>query len=315
MNLSLGGNSTVHRRGACLVSCTAYAAAYRMSVVVVTILFVFSYTGVASTVAGRFQFVHGTVEVTREERTYRAHRGDDIHEGDIITTAPASSAQVRMSDGALIAVRPRSELTIETYNYTGEDDGENSSVLNLARGGLRSVTGAIGRAQPDNVKIDTPVATMGIRGTDMDVFLVPPQSPAGPAAALPDSVLRVNTGVGVIIAAGLMLDVPAGFIAQASFGQPPQFIPALPPAAEAMEEESLLQPEEEGDEGESETSADGAADDAPLTSEDESGAVEGDADEAEGTNQPQTGESADGSGTTEVPGAAILLGESRNNFV
>ncbi|MBE0508209.1 MAG: FecR domain-containing protein [Marinospirillum sp.] len=184
----------------------------------------------ASQEAGHFQFVHGQVQVERDNRTLNAERGMVVQVGDKLITAVASSAQLRMVDGAMLALRPRSELLIEGYRYDGSD--QDAALVNLARGGLRSVTGAIGRARPDNVKIDTPVATMGIRGTDMDTF-VPPAS----AQQEPTAVLRVNSGRGTITAQGVTLEVPTGGIAQAIRGQIPRIIPALPAEAEAQDSE------------------------------------------------------------------------------
>ncbi|SFC05591.1 FecR family protein [Marinospirillum celere] len=193
--------------------------------------------------AGRFQFVHGTVEVVRADgETLAAERNLSVYEGDTVTTAAASSAQIRMVDDALMALRPRSELVIEGYQYNQADD--DASLVNLARGGLRTVSGVIGRNRSENVKIETPVATMGIRGTDMDTFVVPDEQPGNNNGL--QSVLRVNSGEGTITSQGVELGVPAGSIAQASPGQAPQFIPALPASAESLEAESTASSDDEG---------------------------------------------------------------------
>lgn len=179
---------------------------------------------------GRFQFVHGTVDVQRNGATLKAQREMVIHEGDTLVTAAASSAQLRMVDGALLALRPRSELKIEAYRF--QDADSDTSLVNLARGSLRSVTGALGHARPDNVKIETPVATMGIRGTDMDTFVPPPVEGQDEP---PEAVLRVNSGRGTMASAGVLLEVPAGSIAQVVEGEVPRFVPALPRSARALE--------------------------------------------------------------------------------
>lgn len=181
---------------------------------------------------GRFQFVHGDVKVHRDGKSLKAARTMPVHQGDTLITASASSAQLRMMDGALLALRPNSELNIEAYQY--QDNDEDASLVNLARGSLRSVTGALGRARPENVRIETPVATMGIRGTDMDTFVLPPAQ----GQELPDqAVLRVNSGRGTMSSGGVLLEVPTGSIAQAVRGQPPRFIPQLPASATKMEQQ------------------------------------------------------------------------------
>jgi hypothetical protein len=146
-----------------------------------------------------------------------------------------------MVDGARMALRPRSELVVDEYNFNDDDD--DSSLVSLTRGGLRTVTGALGRARPDKVKIDTPVATMGIRGTDMDTFFTP--DPEASSLEDTEAVLRVNEGTGFITSGGVELDVPAGNIAAATLGQPPRNIPSLPPAAQALENESTQSSDDE----------------------------------------------------------------------
>lgn len=199
------------------------------AILLVALLFLLSFSVQAQEV-GRFQFVHGTVELQRGGLTLRAEREMVIHEGDVLVTAAASSAQLRMVDGALLALRPRSELKIEAYRF--QDADTDTSLVNLARGSLRSVTGALGHARPENVKIETPVATMGIRGTDMDTFVPPPVEGQDEP---PEAVLRVNSGRGTMASAGVLLEVPAGSIAQVVEGEAPRFVPALPRSARALE--------------------------------------------------------------------------------
>lgn len=246
------------------------------------LLWLFASLALAADEAGRFQFVHGQVQVERDNRTLNATRGMNVLVGDKITTEAASSAQIRMVDGALMALRPRSELLIEDYAFAGND--EDSTLVNLTRGGLRSVTGAIGRSRPENVKIDTPVATMGIRGTDMDTF-VPPASNQQQQQA----VLRVNSGRGTMTSGGVLIEVPAGSIGQVIRGQTPRIIPALPPEAEAQEAEAdAAGEEEESSSSGNEEEATGGDEEESTTDEDSAGDTETPADEQPSTNEQQS---------------------------
>ncbi|MDR9468502.1 FecR family protein [Marinospirillum sp.] len=204
---------------------------------------------------GSFQFVHGTVSIERNSDQLEAKRGDDIFAGDTLKTEAASSAQITMVDGARMALRPRSELVIDEYVFN--DDEDDTSLVSLTKGGLRTVTGALGRSRPEKVKIDTPVATMGIRGTDMDTFFTPDPQTSSPEDT--EAVLRVNKGTGVISSAGVELDVPAGTIAAAAMGQPPRAIPSLPPSAESLEAESTTSTQDDDE--------DVTNDDAPIEDE------------------------------------------------
>ena len=151
--------------------------------------------GSALAEAGRFQFVHGEVSVIRPNGSQTAARkGDLVDEGDTIATGALAQAQLVMKDEGLIALRPDSRLRIDTYRFGGKADGSEQGVFGLLKGGFRSITGWIGRANKDNYKIHTPTATIGIRGTDHEALYIPPpvagESPLGPAGTYD----KVNTG-------------------------------------------------------------------------------------------------------------------------
>ncbi len=92
-------------------------------------------------------------------------RNSKVYKGDTITTASSSYTQVRMKDGALLSLRPNTELVITDYNFNGKEDGSERSFMELVRGGFRTITGYIGHKNKRNYRVKTSVATIGIRGT------------------------------------------------------------------------------------------------------------------------------------------------------
>lgn len=96
-------------------------------------------------------------------------QGDLIYVHDEIITSNRSFAVLQFVDGAKVTVRPDSVLFIEDYLYNG-DDGD-AATLSLVSGGLRVITGAMAKTHPENYKVRTPVALMGVRGTEFAVFL------------------------------------------------------------------------------------------------------------------------------------------------
>ena len=96
-------------------------------------------------------------------------QGDFIFVNDEILTGDRSFAVLQFTDGAKVTVRPGSKLIIETYLYAGNDSDE--STLNLVSGGLRVITGAMAKTNPENYKVRTPVALMGVRGTEFSIML------------------------------------------------------------------------------------------------------------------------------------------------
>lgn len=91
-------------------------------------------------------------------------RGADIAEGDTLVTEQGRM-QVRMNDGGFIALQPRTRFQIEEYHQEPDNVANDSALMRLIRGGIRSVTGAIGKTHRTNYRLVTKVATIGIRGT------------------------------------------------------------------------------------------------------------------------------------------------------
>jgi hypothetical protein len=91
-------------------------------------------------------------------------------------------------------MQPRTEFRIDEYQFAGKADGSERGFFSLLKGGFRSITGIIGRANKDSYGIRTPAATIGIRGTDHETVHL--------AAALPNlpegSYNKVNTGATVV---------------------------------------------------------------------------------------------------------------------
>ena len=96
-------------------------------------------------------------------------QGDFVYVSDEIMTSNRSFAVLQFEDGAKVTVRPDSSLIIETYIYNG--DGNDEATLSLVEGGLRVITGAMAKSNPENYKVKTPVALMGVRGTEFSVML------------------------------------------------------------------------------------------------------------------------------------------------
>jgi hypothetical protein len=135
--------------------------------------------------AGKVEFAVGNVvAVGPDGRSRPLTKGTDIDTGDTIQTG-SGRAQVRFIDGGFISLTPDTEFKVSQYNYPGKADGTEKGLFGLVKGGLRAVTGAIGHVNKQNYQVDTPVATIGIRGTE---FL----------ATMIDNKLIVRVGDGAI---------------------------------------------------------------------------------------------------------------------
>jgi hypothetical protein len=97
-----------------------------------------------------------------------ALRGVPIRAGDRIETAAGGHVHIRFVDGGMVSVRPLSRLLIEAYRNDGHRDLA-AIKFRLEEGVVRSITGEWGEARRDRFRLNTPVAAIGIKGTDFVV--------------------------------------------------------------------------------------------------------------------------------------------------
>ena len=122
----------------------------------------------AATSVGEITLVIGEVSATRPDgSSQRMKRGGLIYAGDVLETADGGHVHVRFVDGALVSVRPASRLVIEQYEESA--DSRVAIKFKLQKGVVRSITGKWGQANPDKFRLNTPVAAIGVRGTDFVV--------------------------------------------------------------------------------------------------------------------------------------------------
>lgn len=124
----------------------------------------------AATEAGEVVKVVGRASAaTAEGDLRRLDQGQAVNTGDTVITATSSFARIKLSDGGYVVLRPNTRFQIADYNYS-ETPEENRSVFSLLKGGFRAVTGLIGKRNRNAVSYRTAVATIGIRGTDLEVI-------------------------------------------------------------------------------------------------------------------------------------------------
>lgn len=119
--------------------------------------------------AGQVQFVQGLAVAEQPGEAARPIvSGDVLFAGDTVTTNDKGFAVLALTDGGKITLRPGTSFTIEKYVFGGPDE---SMLARLIKGGLRAVTGLVGKRHPDKVEYHTATATIGIRGTSFDARL------------------------------------------------------------------------------------------------------------------------------------------------
>jgi hypothetical protein len=140
----------------------------------------------------------GTVKVLSVKST--------VEQGDTLVSEKDTYARIKFSDNSEITLRPNSTFKIESFSFDEGKPEKDSAVFNLVKGGLRAVTGTLGKRNHEKFGLNTPTATIGIRGTIFIAEYIPPEGSdtAGygmasvAAAAMPHE----------IFGAGTMSDVP-----------------------------------------------------------------------------------------------------------
>lgn len=122
--------------------------------------------------AGTVTHLSGTLSVTRPDGTARIlSRRSEVNSGDLVATQRDSYAQINFTDGSTMTLRPNTHMRIEDYRFSEDRPQEDSSFFRLLKGGLRTITGLIGkRGNQDAYRIGTSTATIGIRGSSGDTL-------------------------------------------------------------------------------------------------------------------------------------------------
>lgn len=124
----------------------------------------------AADLAGSVSFVIGDANVIGADgKPHAVTRGENINAGQILQTGATGHIHLRMVDGAFVSIRPQSRLRIEDYHYDDASPVNNRIKFVLEKGVARSITGRAGEAARENYRFNTPLAAIGIRGTDFVV--------------------------------------------------------------------------------------------------------------------------------------------------
>ncbi len=118
--------------------------------------------------AGIFKAVEGEVFVLQGASRTQPKVGQAIAETDRIETGAKSGAAVTLSDGTVISIGANSSVALNTMRFEPVNQTGNLA-LQIVQGTLRMITGTLGKTSPDNVKVSTPTAVIGVRGTDFIV--------------------------------------------------------------------------------------------------------------------------------------------------
>lgn len=153
---------------------------------------------VSAEAVGEVVFAIGDAHIAGQAEPVK--RGTVIEPGQTLTTGENGHIHIRFVDKAFVSLRPDSELQIQNYHYDPQNATNNQVQFSLQKGTSRLISGKAAQEAKQNFRLNTPVAAIGIRGTDFlvnvenDVTRVAVQQGAVVASAYSDSCSKAALG-------------------------------------------------------------------------------------------------------------------------
>ena len=127
--------------------------------------------GANALVVGKVAFVVGVAYAqTGTGAKVKLQQGNAIFVGQTLSTNNTSHLHLSMMDGGFISLRPDAEVQVKRYNIDLAQPANTQIQLDVHKGVVRSVTGKGGQSNKSGFRLNTPVAAIGIRGTDFTVY-------------------------------------------------------------------------------------------------------------------------------------------------
>jgi hypothetical protein len=124
------------------------------------------------TAAGRIKIASGSAVIVRAGSVMPAQAGQLVYESDALRTGMDGRLGVTLKDDTRISIGPGSELRVDRFLYAPAE-GRLALVLNVVRGVVAYVSGRIAKLSPDSIRLETPAAVVGVRGTTLALRIVP----------------------------------------------------------------------------------------------------------------------------------------------
>ena len=156
---------------------------------------------------GKVLKIYGEVSATAGGVERKLAVGDIVFVGERVRAATTAEAVLRTEDAGMIAIRPNADFVAESFVAQGKSS--DNFAVRIFTGSLRVITGWIGRLNKANHKVLTPTATIGIRGTDHEPYVL-----SAELAAATDSKAgtydKVNRGGTTLVVGDNKLDLAPG---------------------------------------------------------------------------------------------------------
>lgn len=120
----------------------------------------------AAAPAGEVTHVSGVCMVRKADGSSRVLAPKTpVEQGDVVVTSHSAYVRIKFTDGGEVTLRPNTQLRIARYRFEPNKPEDDSLAFGLLKGGLRTITGLIGKRKQQSYELQTTTATVGIRGT------------------------------------------------------------------------------------------------------------------------------------------------------
>lgn len=186
----------------------------------------------AAQVAGTVVNLSGPLMAKKENGTVKVLAvKSEVEQGDTLVSEKNTYAQIRFVDNSEITLKPNTTFKVESFAYDAGKPEADSASFSILKGGLRSVTGLLGKRNKEKFQLRTPTATIGIRGTTFGVQWVEPGGKplAGEEQLKPGLYVRVIDGlINVSNSGGAQMFSAGQFGFVGGNNLPPIIVPANP---------------------------------------------------------------------------------------
>jgi len=122
--------------------------------------------------AGRIKVAAGSVFIVRQGQAIPAQVGQVVFEADGLRTAADGRIGVTLNDDTRVSLGPSSEVRLDRFLYAPAE-GRLGFVLKVVSGIVAYVSGRIAKLSPDSIRLETPSAVVGVRGTRLAISVTP----------------------------------------------------------------------------------------------------------------------------------------------
>lgn len=193
--------------------------------------------GWAAQVAGTIVQLSGPLMAKKADGSARfLSLRSEVESGDTLVTERATYAMVKFIDNSEITLKPSTTFKVEQFAFDADKPDSDQAAFSLVKGGLRSITGMLGKRNKEKFSMKTSGATIGIRGTTFVAEMVGPVAP-GATPPLPTAASTRAPGLYVQVLDGMIVLSNAGGTQNFAAGQfgyvpsvtvPPVIVPQNP---------------------------------------------------------------------------------------